>query len=686
MQTYNLLPTIEDLRENLILKIDENLLNKKELSEDLFTLGLNMYSENYALDSALFNAFAMSELDESICLHKEQIKILNAILLNDALIISAPTSFGKTYTVFEYIIRYKPQNIVLIVPTLALVDEYNKKIIKKYASQFSDYKVHINYDENRKYNFNDSNIFVLTHDKVVECKFYNNIEKIDLLVIDEVYKLKSDINNDRVLILNLAYKYLAEKAEKYILLAPFIKDILDKEKLSKAPVLYRSDFSPVVNKLIAINIINESEREECAIQLLNNDLKGQKNLIYFPRVNNIPKFVKNHLVKEFPIINITNSIINNFIEWAKEEIHEEWYVVKAIERGFLVHNGQLPIGVRMLQINVYEEQSQMNNMICTSTLLEGVNICAKNIIITKPRRDDDPFDAFDFYNLVGRTGRLNKHYLGCAYYIKGPNDKEYIKNDARKEIKFELTDENSKDIDICNGDYKKYPEFIEFLNELKITYDEYIENIGHKYRFDTIKKLYESYKKNKLEMFKKLNEMDLDHKIGRYYLIFPLLKILEDDIKPYNQNINSKVIAYALHNNRYSIKYIISELLKKNPDQNIDNLISIIIRMKYSFIEYDFYSKTKIIVYFMKCESVKESFIERMSKLLIEAVERLYFSDSSIKKTLKSLGIYESDINIIMKVIGEKHDNIFELKKALKENAHKFKGISFLSKYIIDSF
>ena len=75
-------------------------------------------------------------------MHPEQIQILNEIKSHDAIIVSAPTSFGKTFCVFEYIARTQPQNIVLIVPTLALVDEYIKKIIKKYTLCFNSYKVH----------------------------------------------------------------------------------------------------------------------------------------------------------------------------------------------------------------------------------------------------------------------------------------------------------------------------------------------------------------------------------------------------------------------------------------------------------------------------------------------------------------------------------------------------------------
>ncbi len=149
----------------------------------------------------------MSEIDENISMHPEQLQIVSKINENAATIISAPTSFGKTFCIFEYIVKYKPKNVVLIVPTLALVDEYFKKIIKKYKNKFSHYKIHTSLNEEKIYNFNSFNIFILTHDRVVQETNYHIIEKIDFLVIDEVYKLETDMQNDRVLVLNMAYYY-----------------------------------------------------------------------------------------------------------------------------------------------------------------------------------------------------------------------------------------------------------------------------------------------------------------------------------------------------------------------------------------------------------------------------------------------------------------------------------------------
>ena len=114
----------QNLRDKFIRELDNAKSpteKAKELADDLFSLDLTVYSKNYSFNSIIYNSFAVSEIDNNISMHPEQVEIISNIEKNDALIISAPTSFGKTFCIFEYIVKYKPQNIVLIVPTLALV-------------------------------------------------------------------------------------------------------------------------------------------------------------------------------------------------------------------------------------------------------------------------------------------------------------------------------------------------------------------------------------------------------------------------------------------------------------------------------------------------------------------------------------------------------------------------------------
>ncbi len=683
--SQNQATNLQDIREKYIKALYDSKNATEEakiLADDLFALDLTVYSKEYSFDSIIYNSLAKSILDDSISMHPEQMAILQEIEKNDALIVSAPTSFGKTFCIFEYIAKHQPNNIVLVVPTLALVDEYRNKIIKKYKDKFSKYKIYTNLDDDKQYNFENKNIFILTHDRVVQENIYSLIKKIDFLVIDEVYKLEKDLKNDRVLVLNMAYYYMAKIAEKYVLLAPFIKEVEDTDKLDKKPVLYSSNYSPVVNEVKTIPILDEKDRElECKRKLAEIS-SSDKTLIYFPTVTEIYKYIKN-VVKDEPVIDDIPENIKYFIEWAKDEIHEDWGLIKALERGYLIHNGQMPIGTRLFQMDSYENSKIYNKMFCTATLLEGVNTTAKNIIITKPARGtskhsiENPFSAFDFYNLVGRTGRLYKHHLGIAYYIKAPGDIEYKKIDAVKSIKFELTD-NSKDVDIQIGNIEKHPDVIEFLNQLQISNEEYLLNNKSKIRFENVQKIYNKYKELESELLEQLRLLHENDTLGRGKLI----KILYSIVNQKENALESTIINKLINRQRFKIRTIIKQIAKHS-EADIDYIISTVIRLKMGYIEHQFYSRVLLIRFFMEKHGVEQELINILNDKVINAIEQLYFVDSTQKKMLVDMGIYERDVEKIIEVIGNEYEDINELKNKLIYNIEKLENISFISKYII---
>lgn len=674
------------MRDEYIKTLDKNLSKEEiySISDDLFNLGLTVYSKDYTLESVIYNSLSRSKIDETISLYPEQIRLIQTIKKENALIVSAPTSFGKTFCVFEYIIAEQPQNVVMIVPTLALVDEYLKKIIKKYKSVFGCYKTYINFDEQSVYDYNRKNIFILTHDKAMENNIYNKIKRIDFLVIDEVYKLQRDDTNDRVLILNLAYYHLSKKAKKYVLLAPFIDDVADKQKLEKNPILFKTNFSPVVNEVITEEVFDDECRNNKIKELIDK-LLYEKTLVYFPKVASIPKFVNEIIVSNYQTIDIKDSYVANFIKWVKSEIHEDWYLIKAMERGFLIHNAQLPSnGFRLYQLDLYNESSQFNMLLCTSTILEGVNMCAKNIIITRPARSDNVFDAFDFYNLVGRTGRLYKHYLGKAYYIKSPRNPMYHKEMAVKVIKFEATDE-SQDFDFHTNSDSNAVEYLEFIDKLGITPEEYKQNIGARYKIKTIKQIYNNYLENKEQLLLELDIMLKNKESGRGKLINVLHRIIsqkEKQRKKFIIDVESLIINNLINKNRLKLKTIINNVQRSYNNLGIDYIISTTMRLKSSYVENEFYSMSKIICYFLKCDGIEEEQINIIEEKILLCIDYLYFSDSKCKKILKDLGIYEYDIDKIIKVIGDDFDNVSDIIVKLKNN--KFINLSYISQYIIN--
>lgn len=676
----------QQLREEYIraLAMSEDSTEKaKELADDLFALDLTVYSRYYSFDSIVYSSFAQSRLDKNVVLHPEQLEIIKQMELNDALIVSAPTSFGKTFCAFEYIVRHSPQNIVLIVPTLALVDEYLKKLIQKYHQIFQRYKVYTQLDVEKEYDFDSFNIFILTHDRVVQENSYEIIKSIDLLVIDEVYKLETDKENDRVLVLNMAYYYLAQTAKRYILLAPFIKNVEDIELLEKKPVFYNTEYSPVVNEVIPIDILSHNDRGSQCQKLLMQIPKEEKTLIYFPTVTGIYKYIHKELSAE-PLLAELDTSIKYFIEWAKDEIHEEWCVIKALERGYVIHNGQMPLGTRMFQLSLYENNATYNRLFCTSTLLEGVNTTAENIIITKPSRLSDrndnlnDFTAFDFFNLVGRTGRLNQHFIGKAYYLKTPNDPPFEKIDAIRSIKFEITDD-SMDVAIQKGEIEDYPVYLDFLAGLGITHEDYLKNIGSHLRFDTVKAMYNRYAEKRQCLITELRSIKNTPMYGRYRLVCLLYYIAENNN---DNNFYGSLINNLINRNRLKIKKVVNKTMKYY-SRELDYVISTAIKLKMSYIEHQFYGKVEIIKYFMQTESILEDYINILEDKVLGAIEQLYFTTSKQRKMLLDVGIYERDIDAIVSIIGEEYEDAFAMKKLLKDNAGHFQHISYISKYII---
>lgn len=674
---------VQSYRENYIISLN-NAKNKTEYeknnADSLFDLGLTMYSREYSFKSAVYNGFACSYIDETISLHPEQMRILNLITENSGMIFSAPTSFGKTFVVFEYIARKSPNCVVLIVPTLALVDEYKQKIIRKYKKAFSSYKIYTSVDVEKKYDFTQKSLFILTHDRVVNDEVISIFSKIDFLVIDEVYKLKTDLNDNRVLILNLAYKFLMEKATKYLLLAPFLKEVKNIDKLNNKPIFYSNDFSPVVNKVIERRIGDENDRI-AETEKVANELKGTKRLVYFPTVIFLNKFINNSF--SFDTKPNRSDVLDKFVEWASNEIHEEWSILKALKKGVLVHHGQLPLGVRMLQLELFDDpDSGYDIMLCTSTLLEGVNTACENIIITKPARNKTEFDAFDFFNLVGRTGRLCKYYLGTAYYIRGNNDREYRKEEALKSIEFELTD-YSIDMDINSEKYRDHPEFVFFLNEMAISYDDYIKHFATQFRFKTVKSMYDRFKQHKIDLYQEIDKMLKSDKPTKLHIIRAIYKIIEEN--QYNVSIRTFIINVLTYKNTMSIRLIIEKVRRTYQKADIDLIISEVLKLKSSYVEYDFYKKTEAILYFMKLDNASDYLIKPIEEDILKVIEKKYFMNSPGKKMLKDMGVYDKDVNIISNQIGENVNSIDELQLKIKENYEKIMPrISIISQFIIN--
>ena len=82
----------------------------------------------------IYNAFKVDVGEEKLLtLHREQSFLLKSLLEGRNIAVSAPTSFGKSFVIDAYIKIKKPNNVLIIVPTLALT-VYKKRMLCQQAS------------------------------------------------------------------------------------------------------------------------------------------------------------------------------------------------------------------------------------------------------------------------------------------------------------------------------------------------------------------------------------------------------------------------------------------------------------------------------------------------------------------------------------------------------------------------
>ena len=363
--------------------------------------------------------YHLSKGFEGIYFHEEQKIAADLLAAGKNLIVSAPTSFGKSLLIHEVVASGKFKNIVIIQPTLALIDETRKKI-HEYAD---DYKIISRTTQSRS---NDKNIFLFTAERVME--YQNFPEAIDFFVIDEFYKLSYSRNDERVDALNnAAYKLLNIGSPQFYLLGPNIDNVSEEFLNRYNAIFMKTKYSLVDSESVdhfSRVYANDEEREDGLFQLL--DKTAQENgqtIIYCSSPGKARKLATAYMA-HLQSDNNTHTEDVPVCKWMEEYIHPDWSLIDCIRHGVGVHDASLPRHVSATIIDLFND-GKIKWLFCTSTIIEGVNTTAKNVVYFDNKKGDGEVDFFDYSNIKGRAGRMMVHYVGSIYnFCKPPAAKE----------------------------------------------------------------------------------------------------------------------------------------------------------------------------------------------------------------------------------------------------------------------
>lgn len=105
------------------------------------------------------------------------------------------------------------------------------------------------------------------------------------------------------------------------------------------------------------------------------------------------------------------------IGFVKKHVHKEYALASTLEKGVGFHYGHMPSLLRKQLEDQFRER-RIRYLVCTSTLLYGLNLPAKNIFLNKPTTGrGHAISGADFWNLSGRAGRLGKEIEGNVFLI-----------------------------------------------------------------------------------------------------------------------------------------------------------------------------------------------------------------------------------------------------------------------------
>lgn len=396
--------------------------------------------EEYVIES--FNEREI--INKSYLLTNFQRKIYDYFNLYDSLSISAPTSAGKSFILMKNIINYISQQemgttIIYIVPTRALINQvmndFFEEVIESglknvYIGCSSEIENIVNQPEKL-------NILVLTQERLFQLCTKEKVKSLNvkLIVADEAHNIQS---GGRGILLESALKNVQAifPRAKLLFSSPLVSN---PEKFLDLFKVKDGDWEKNDLPLVSQNIINVIKRSnELQIEAVYNNENLEINQIPFKLkskgrakilANVAIKLWNNHtsiiyssepmlsasvareLIESEKFPKLNNEILDEFADFIEEYISENYELAHFIRCGVAFHFGSLPPIIRS-GIEELFKSGALKIVCCTSTLLEGVNMPAKNIFLYKPESGQEPLAKLNFWNLAGRAGRMGNDFSG----------------------------------------------------------------------------------------------------------------------------------------------------------------------------------------------------------------------------------------------------------------------------------
>jgi superfamily II DNA/RNA helicase len=420
-----------------------------------------------SLDSALSLELSTDldeyELSDGTVLSSFQKDILDALTAGKDVAISGPTSSGKSFILRKYIEEKLEQGkefeAIYVVPTRALISEVSKKLADLHDDVTVQTGAYFGDEENDEED--ELTFLVVTPERclrLIEQEtrsriepgliFFDEIQNVQDgergVLFEDIIQLLSDswsdtqvvaagpyLENPSTTLSSLSHREVVEIKTAFTPVLQ-MKSILRFKKSANQTQHRRTVdvilYSPTGEKLqftipepddLNYTTVSSSKKQALTV-LLKEYGQDSQNLVYAGQTNYAEE--RAGLIAEDRDRFVTSSRIDELRDFLRNAIHEDYPLIDYLNKGVAFHHGRIPKIAREEIEELYRNKEGLDTIVCTSTLLEGVNLPAEKIFLTSAYRGDDELSELDFQNLVGRVGRVDSRLYGAIYCVEAENE------------------------------------------------------------------------------------------------------------------------------------------------------------------------------------------------------------------------------------------------------------------------
>ena len=399
--------------------------------------------ESNTLKSKVFSLYRDCIWEEFAHLYTPvQANIVHNISNNKCFSFSAPTSTGKSY-VFLNLIKESQHDVVIIVPSRALINEFYIKLNSSITDKSVNILTFIDKINTRKTN---RNIFVVTPERCRELFKYQDFN-VELFLFDEAQLSNEESKRGLYFdsIVRRCQKSFPEA--KFVFAHPFVanpdsqikKNHFD-EETSKA---FRYEQKNVGQLFLCMDegkfyhfgvekelmgktkVLYEGDPIETAIR------NGKSILFYVSKSSILNKSFLNKFEK---YINLCTDLKTEDVEIYLNKLkrytggdtiaNQNYFsqMLSLLRRGIVIHHGSLPLQTRII-IENFTKSGLCRLCFATSTLEQGINM-PFDIVFLDRLEESKPLSV---KNLIGRAGRSTTNFeFDFGYVIINSSNKMSI--------------------------------------------------------------------------------------------------------------------------------------------------------------------------------------------------------------------------------------------------------------------